>query len=402
MMPLARPAVISRHVVGWTVPPRPLRTMSNSRLCEGYVQQLVPVIASAAGAMVASRVPVRRSCLRTRQVALMATSASESAQARRATAGDNVLVHYLGTLEDGTVFDSSEENSPLSFVLGRHQVVPGFDKAVLGLRPGEKVSVKLTPDEAYGPFNDELVLTVEADKAPAGLQVGDSVTMRTVDGRGSQALVTKVAQDGSITVDANSPLAGKTLLFDIELVGFKEVLAPDQAPEGMQLATFAAGCFWGVELAFQRQPGVIRTCVGYAQGELEKPSYEDVCAATTGHTEAIRVVYDPSVVSFEELLSTFWERVGQNATTLNQAGNDRGPQYRSGIYYHTEEQRLSAQRSVEELRAKLDMPIVTEVEAAAPFWLAEDHHQQYLEKGGRGGNPQSAEKGCTDTIGCYG
>lgn len=125
--------------------------------------------------------------------------------------------------------------------------------------------------------------------------------------------------DDQVTIDANPPLAGQTLNFKIGFVEFKELLAPSTPPAGKEFATFAAGCFWGVEIAFQRAPGVTGTSVGYAQGQSEKPTYEEVCTGSSGHTEAVRVVYDPSAVSFEQLLETFWERVGKNATTLNRA-----------------------------------------------------------------------------------
>lgn len=254
----------------------------------------------------------------------------------------------------------------------------------------------LPPDQAYGDHNPQFVIDFDLAEAPEGVKLGDEVVLGNA-GRQMPARVIKIAEDGSVTVDANPPLAGKTLTFDIEFVSFKGLLAPSEPPAGMAFGTFAAGCFWGVELVFQRVPGVVSTCVGYAQGEKEKPSYEEVCSKTTGHTEAVRVVYNPNEVSFETLLKTFWERVGRNATTLNIAGNDSGPQYRSGIYFHSEEQRESATKSVKALQERLGEPVVTEVEAAAPFWLAEDFHQQYLEKGG-----QSVEKECIDTIRCYG
>lgn len=269
------------------------------------------------------------------------------------------------------------------------------------MSPGEKKSVTLPPDQAYGERDERLVLSFPAEKVPEGLQVGMQVNLGS-GGRQVPARVTKINPDGSAELDCNNEMAGKTLLFDVELVGFKELVAPATAPTGKALGTFAAGCFWGVELAFQRVPGVESTSVGYAQGQLEKPTYEDICSGTSGHTEAVRVVYDPNEVTFEQLLTTFWERVGKNATTLNLAGNDSGPQYRSGIYFHSEEQKAIAEKSVAELQERLGEKVVTEVEAAAPFWFAEDYHQQYLSKGGRFGRPQSAEKGCTDTIACYG
>merc|ERR1711937_41472 len=160
-------------------------------------------------------------------------------------------------------------------------------------------------------------------------------------------------------------------------------------------ATFAAGCFWGVELRFQRVPGVVKTAVGYIQGEVDNPTYEMICTGMTGHTEAVQMTYDPSVVTFEELCDVFYG--GHNPKQLNQQGNDVGTQYRSGIYYHNEEQKKIAK----EKKGKVD-GAVTEIQEAAKFWPAEVYHQQYLEKGGRFSQGQSAAKGCTDPIRCYG
>jgi peptide-methionine (S)-S-oxide reductase len=170
----------------------------------------------------------------------------------------------------------------------------------------------------------------------------------------------------------------------------------------LALATFAGGCFWGLELAFQRVPGVVHTAVGYTQGPEESPTYSQVCSGTTGHTEAVVVYYDPKEASYESLLDTFFDRV--NPLTVNGQGNDFGTQYRTGVYYHSEEQRAIAEarfaREQEKYGAK--KKIATECKAAAPFWPAEKYHQQYLEKGGRFGTPQNAAKGATDAIRCYG
>jgi len=144
-------------------------------------------------------------------------------------------------------------------------------------------------------------------------------------------------------------------------------------------------------------PGVISTNVGYTQGHKEQPTYQEVCGKQTGHTEAVRVVFDPKQVSFSALLELFWQRVGKNAVTLNVAGNDQGPQYRSGVYFHNAEQEKEARFSLQKVQENFDQNVITEIEVAAPFWLAEDYHQQYLEKGG-----QSAEKLNTEPIRCYG
>lgn len=316
---------------------------------------------------------------------------------RIAEDGDTVRVDYTGKLEDGSVFDSSSGKAPLSFSLGAKQVVPGFEAAVRGMQVGETKTATLPPDQAYGERRDEMVLKVPAAQAPQDLKVGQKIALGAPNGQQMPAKVTAIDDDGSVTVDANHELAGKTLIFELKLVGFRELVAPSEAPPGLELATFAAGCFWGVELAFQRVPGVVSTNVGYCQGEKEKPSYEEVCGKQTGHTEAVRVVFDPKQVSFSTLLDLFWQRVGKDAVNLNKAGNDMGPQYRSGIYFHNADQEKEARLSLEKLQEQFDKPVITEIEDAAAFWLAEDYHQQYLEKKG-----QSAEKGCEVPIRCYG
>jgi peptide-methionine (S)-S-oxide reductase len=150
----------------------------------------------------------------------------------------------------------------------------------------------------------------------------------------------------------------------------------------MQKATFAAGCFWGVELAFQQVEGVVETSVGYTSGQTKDPTYEQVCTGRTGHAEAVEVVFDPEKVSYSELLNVFWKK--HDPTTLNRQGPDIGTQYRSGIYYHDAEQKGLA----EESKANLDASgsyrssIVTEITEASVYYPAEDYHQKYLEKRG--------------------
>jgi peptide-methionine (S)-S-oxide reductase len=152
--------------------------------------------------------------------------------------------------------------------------------------------------------------------------------------------------------------------------------------EHIATATFAAGCFWGVEATFRQMPGVVSTAVGYTGGKTAQPSYEDVCTGRTGHAEAVEVVYDPARVSYEDLLTVFWNN--HNPTTLNRQGPDIGTQYRSAIFYHTPEQESAAQASKEALEqsGKFRKQIVTEIVPAAPFYRAEEYHQQYFEKRG--------------------
>ncbi len=150
----------------------------------------------------------------------------------------------------------------------------------------------------------------------------------------------------------------------------------------MEKAIFAAGCFWGVEAAFRQLNGVKSTQVGYTGGSVENPSYELVCTGRTGHAEAVEVTYDPSEVSYEQLLDTFWEN--HDPTTLNRQGPDIGAQYRSAIFFLTPAQEQTARASKEELQksGKHRREIVTEITPASEFFRAEEYHQQYFEKRG--------------------
>jgi peptide-methionine (S)-S-oxide reductase len=150
----------------------------------------------------------------------------------------------------------------------------------------------------------------------------------------------------------------------------------------MEKATFGAGCFWGVEAAFRQIKGVISTSVGYSGGSYKEPSYRDVCTGRTGHAEAVEVVYDPSRVSYDDLLRVFWEN--HDPTTPNRQGPDVGTQYRSAIFFHTQEQQAAALASKARLESSHSFrrPIVTEITPAPTFYTAEDYHQQYLEKRG--------------------
>ena len=151
----------------------------------------------------------------------------------------------------------------------------------------------------------------------------------------------------------------------------------------MALATFGAGCFWGVEVAFRQVPGVEDALVGYLGGTMASPTYRDVCSGRTGHAEVVQVEYDPSKVTFERLLDVFWEN--HDPTTLNRQGPDVGTQYRSAIFYHTPEQKRAAEESKARVEAsgKFRRPVVTEISPASTFYPAEDYHQRYLEKRGQ-------------------
>lgn len=150
----------------------------------------------------------------------------------------------------------------------------------------------------------------------------------------------------------------------------------------LEKATFGAGCFWGVEVAFRKVPGVTDTAAGYLGGTLANPTYKDVCTGRTGHAEVVEVTFDPSKVRYEDLLNVFW--TSHDPTTLNRQGPDRGTQYRSAIFYHTEAQKAAALASKEgwDTSGKFSRPIVTEITPASTFYRAEEYHQRYLEKQG--------------------
>jgi peptide-methionine (S)-S-oxide reductase len=152
----------------------------------------------------------------------------------------------------------------------------------------------------------------------------------------------------------------------------------------MEKATFAAGCFWGVEEMFRKMPGVLSTAVGYCGGNTQNPTYHDVCTGHTGHAEAVEIEFDPGQISYEQLLDAFFSN--HNPTTLNRQGPDTGSQYRSAIFYHSEAQHQAAIAARDELAAsgRFARPIVTQIVPAADFYLAEDYHQQYLAKRGLG------------------
>jgi methionine-S-sulfoxide reductase len=157
-------------------------------------------------------------------------------------------------------------------------------------------------------------------------------------------------------------------------------------PEGFAVATLAAGCFWGVEEILRKVPGIVDTMVGYTGGARERPTYREVVRGETGHAEAVRILFDSSRISYEQVLELFFRL--HDPTTLNRQHNDVGTQYRSAIFYHDESQRETAER----MKARLDASgawkrkVVTQIEPAAEFWPAEDYHQDYLQKNPSGYN----------------
>jgi peptide-methionine (S)-S-oxide reductase len=158
--------------------------------------------------------------------------------------------------------------------------------------------------------------------------------------------------------------------------------AKEQNKVAIEKATFGAGCFWGVEARFAEMPGVLDTAVGYEGGELEHPTYKDVCTDRTGHAEVVEVTFDPSRLPYEALLDAFFAL--HDPTQVNRQGPDHGTQYRSVVFAHSDDQARQAKEKIAELNATgaYRNPIATQVDPAAKFWMAEEYHQRYLEKRG--------------------
>jgi peptide-methionine (S)-S-oxide reductase len=196
------------------------------------------------------------------------------------------------------------------------------------------------------------------------------------------------------TVEAPAPAPAPAPLAPAEVKEVKEVASvapvaavtsPENQPmkegnavaKGKELATIGGGCFWCTEAVIEKLEGVSDVVSGYMGGQVDNPTYEQICTKTTGHAEVIQITFDPSVITFSEILDVFWQ--AHDPTTLNQQGADRGPQYRSVIYYHSPEQKMIALESIKKLNesAVYPDPAVTEVTEAAKFWVAEDYHQDY-------------------------
>jgi peptide-methionine (S)-S-oxide reductase len=151
-----------------------------------------------------------------------------------------------------------------------------------------------------------------------------------------------------------------------------------KVPEGAEVITLGAGCFWCIEAAYRQLDGVYSATSGYMGGTVANPTYEQICSKTTGHAEVVQVVFDPKKVTAERVLAWFWDL--HDPTTLNRQGNDEGPQYRSAIFYHSDAQKTLAEASKKAAQANFDKPIVTEITAAATFYPAEKYHQNYYEQ----------------------
>eukprot|EP00584_Thalassiosira_punctigera_P005565 CAMPEP_0172527516 /NCGR_PEP_ID=MMETSP1067-20121228/2175_1 /TAXON_ID=265564 ORGANISM="Thalassiosira punctigera, Strain Tpunct2005C2" /NCGR_SAMPLE_ID=MMETSP1067 /ASSEMBLY_ACC=CAM_ASM_000444 /LENGTH=406 /DNA_ID=CAMNT_0013311265 /DNA_START=104 /DNA_END=1324 /DNA_ORIENTATION=- len=290
----------------------------------------------------------------------------------------------------------------LRLVLDGGNYLPGLHQLLSTMNPGETIE-GATIDAGYGGYNPDLKFQISTS------DIGDSIDTSLVKvgtalrmGNGMDCRVTEM-NEKEWTLDANHVMAGSAYYVDVRLDRVEEgpknweyAAVGQIIGDKYEVATFALGCFWGGELAYQRMPGVVSTHVGYTQGHKEKPTYEEVCSGRTGHTEAIRVIYDPEVASYSSLVKLGLDRLGGDVYKLNQVGNDRGTQYRHGIYYHDDEQRKVAEELLEGYRNG-EREVMTEVAEAKVFYMAEDYHQQYLLKGG-----QSAKKGASESIRCYG
>lgn len=168
----------------------------------------------------------------------------------------------------------------------------------------------------------------------------------------------------------------KTLFLILFLIGFNGYMNAKEASMKQEVATFGVGCFWCLEAVFEETRGVLGVVNGYAGGEVQNPTYEQVCSGTTGHAEVVQITFDPTVISYEALLKIFW--LIHDPTTLNRQGNDVGTQYRSVIFYHDEQQKEQAEASIKAFSTKFLKPIVTEVKPLELFFKAEAYHQNYF------------------------
>lgn len=320
------------------------------------------------------------------------------------------------------LFDS---HGRITFVLGWGNYLPGIHQLVQGLAMGDSVSSVLL-DAGWGARNPDLVIRVPASKLPSSMKVASFVPGKTkiILQGGVPVLVTAV-QDDVITIDANPPLAGSSYLCSITLENVVKRNKPSSPKDDdstvttiaamwkntnhYQTATFALECFWGAELTFMRTPGVVGTRVGYSQGVTQNPTYEQVCSGQTKHREAVLVVFDERVVSYQTLVRVALERLRELRDPVMDASMrsvadlsglfhqdeevDDNRQYQHGVYYHSEDQLQDAKRVLGSQIAKYGIELLQ----ADTFYNAEDQHQQYLYKG-----RQSARKSCKDKIRCFG
>jgi len=231
--------------------------------------------------------------------------------------GDIVQLHYLGELEDLEEFDSTFEREPIEFEVGSGRVIPGIDAAVLGMRVGDIRDVIIDCEDAFGLRRASRLLNISIANLPPEPYIGQLVGIK-----GIPAVVSKVWRGLPVAeVDANHPLAGEDLHMTLKVEGITKARDIEQA-------TFAGGPFWGLEIVFQRVPGVLSTQAGYTGGHTERPTYAQVCTTRTGHAEAVLVKYRRDKCSYADLLRAFFSNV--DVTTANRQRTNVGPMYRCG------------------------------------------------------------------------
>ena len=281
---------------------------------------------------------------------LSMTSSSDS----NPQTGDIVKVKYSLTPNDDFVptplFDTGDD---ICFVLNKGNYLPAIHALLSEFKVGQSIT-GVSMDAGWGSKRSDLIATIPKEKSDGSgedgmdydaIKVGSELYLAN----GTKCRVVQVTND-DFTIDANPPLAGATYQASVTLLSMEQGPGPEKylyslrgVPDGTdgpyEIMTIALGCFWGGDLEYMRVQGVVGTAVGYTQGTPKStpPTYEEVCSGTTGHTEAIQLVYDPRIVSYETLAKIGMERLGESRYLKNQTGNDRGTQYRHGIYYHNHE-----------------------------------------------------------------
>lgn len=340
-----------------------------------------------------------------------------------ASFGDVLIVDVNLTPENGFVPESLFDTcGKISFVLGWGNYLPGLHTLCTGKKAGDEVH-SISIDAGWGKKKKELMFKMKKEMLRKrfntddvnidALKVGEELHLQN----GIRLTLSEILED-SIILDANPPLAGASYSCSLKIlsveplnIDFKYLDMPTTRSQNIicdsryQICTWALGCFWGGELAFMRVPGVVGTRVGYTQGITMNPTYEAVSTGKTKHREGVVVVYDPSVVSYEQLLEVAMERLKDtiSPSILHSMFEEQDEsnfkfQHQPGFYFHTQEQLKLATTFLEEYNNKSKQSFIdVELKAASKFHPAEDYHQQYLLKGG-----QSARKGCKETIRCYG
>mmetsp|Transcript_19730 Transcript_19730/g.47648 ORF Transcript_19730/g.47648 Transcript_19730/m.47648 type:complete len:431 (-) Transcript_19730:202-1494(-) len=368
-------------------------------------------------------------------------SSSSKATAAAARHGDIVTIDVDMVPENDYVpeglFDTSGR---ISFVLGEGNYLPALHELVKGLQVGSSLT-KVSIDAGFGHHDPNLVIEVPFQNLFKTVLNYDVKKRRQVKPQqilhlkgGFQVTVVKVIEDDEdedekngkiVVVDANHPLAGSSYSCSLQVVSIDskprhatvETETSPSSPSSpsspfFKVATVALGCFWGGELAMMRLKGVVGTKCGYTQGHVEHPTYEQVCEGHTNHREAIQVIYDTRVCSYEQILNVYFERLaatlllsnttpdeGDVRTNETMSPSSKSMQYQHGIFYHDEEQRQVAEKylSLTGEYSRYTQKYNIELKEAAPFYDAEERHQQYLYKGG-----QSSRKGARGIIRCYG